>query len=148
MFGGSFTGPEVTARVGEFDKVGKNASVWLKRLKLLDSLADVVRVCANKETREAAYRAIDLLRDASVPHEGWGREADLALLAGVYKHGFGNYESLRKDEQFADTFARAFSAPGQAVSNHLFYMSKRATISLLSLSFLMYLSGVIFFQQK
>lgn len=127
LFGGSITGPEVTERVGEFDKVEKNASVWLKRLKLLDSLADVVRVCANKETREAAYRAIDLLRDASVPHEGWGREADLALLAGVYKHGFGNYESLRKDEQFAETFARAFTAPGLAVSSHIFHMLESET---------------------
>lgn len=94
----------------------KNSSVWLKRLKLLDSLADVVRICANKETREAAYRAIDLLRDASVPNEGWGREADLALLAGVYKHGFGNYEALRKDEQFAEAFERVFHTP--AVSDY------------------------------
>ncbi|XP_024367770.1 uncharacterized protein [Physcomitrium patens] len=104
-------GPEVSARVGEFDKVARNGSVWLKRLKLLDNLADVVRICANKETREAAYRAIDNLRDASVPHDGWGREADLALLAGVYKHGFGNYESLRKDEQFSETFTKVFNAP-------------------------------------
>lgn len=94
----------------------KNSSVWLKRLKLLDSLADVVRICANKETREAAYRAIDLLRDASVPNEGWGREADLALLAGVYKHGFGNYEALRKDEQFSEAFERVFHTP--AVSDY------------------------------
>uniref|UniRef100_A0A7I4B419 ATP-dependent helicase CHD1-2/hrp3 HTH domain-containing protein n=1 Tax=Physcomitrium patens TaxID=3218 RepID=A0A7I4B419_PHYPA len=104
-------GPEVSERVGEFDKVGRNGSVWLKRLKLLDNLADVVRICANKETREAAYRAIDNLRDASVPHEAWGREADLALLAGVYKHGFGNYESLRKDEQFVEAFSKVFSLP-------------------------------------
>lgn len=110
------SGPEVTERVGEWDKMEKNSSVWLKRLKLLDSLADVVRICANKETREAAYRAIDLLRDASVPNEGWGREADLALLAGVYKHGFGNYEALRKDEQFAEAFERVFHTP--AVSDY------------------------------
>jgi hypothetical protein len=101
-------GPEVSERVGEFDKMEKNATVWLKRLKLLDNLADVVRICANKETRDAAYRAIDLLRDASIPTPWWGRDADLALLSGVYKHGFGNYDSLRSDEQFAEAFKPAF----------------------------------------
>lgn len=122
--------------MGEFDKVEKNASVWLKRLKLLDSLADVVRICANKETREAAYRAIDALRDASVPHEGWGRDADLALLAGVYKHGFGNYESLRKDEQFAEPFTRP--APVFAVSIHIFHMTHLVNIRPLSISHSIY----------
>jgi hypothetical protein len=120
--------------------VEKNASVWLKRLKLLDSLADVVRVCANKETREAAYRAIDLLRDASVPHEAWGREADLALLAGVYKHGFGNYESLRKDEQFSEAFRKVFSGPAPAVSLYFFHFVQRAKFrpsSVLYVSFML-----------
>jgi hypothetical protein len=104
----NFAGPEVSERVGEFDKMEKNATVWLKRLKLLDNLADVVRICANKETRDAAYRAIDLLRDASIPTPWWGRDADLALLSGVYKHGFGNYDSLRSDDQFAEAFKPAF----------------------------------------
>lgn len=112
-------GPEVTERVGEWDKIEKNASAWLKRLKLLDTLGNVVRICANKETREAAYRAIDLLKDASVPTENWTRETDLALLAGVYKNGFGNYEALHKDEQFAEAFKRALYATSQEVFDYL-----------------------------
>lgn len=97
-------GPEVSSRVGPWDRVEKSASGWLKRLVLLDSLGNVIRLCASKETQEAAYNAIDNLKDGTIPFEWWGREADLALLAGVYKHGFGNYEALQGDSQFTSAF--------------------------------------------
>jgi len=97
-------GPEVSSRVGPWDRVEKSASGWLKRLILLDNLGNVIRLCASKETQETAYNAIDILKDGTSPFEWWGREADLALLAGVYKHGFGNYEALQGDPQFASAF--------------------------------------------
>eukprot|EP00250_Pteridium_aquilinum_P008236 c17790_g1_i2 orf=170-1954(+) len=97
-------GPEVSERVGQWDKTEKLGAVWLKRIKLLDSLGHVIRLCANPGTQEMAYNAIDSLGDATVPCDWWTRESDLALLAGVYKHGFGNYEAVRMDEQFAEAF--------------------------------------------
>lgn len=97
-------GPEVAERVGQWERMEKLGSVWIKRIRLLDNLGHVVRLCANPETQESAYNAIDSLGDATVPCNWWSRESDLALLAGIYKHGFGSYEALRTDEQFAEAF--------------------------------------------
>lgn len=97
-------GAEISSRVGLWDRIEKLASVWLRRLMLLDSLGNALRLCASKETQQAAYNAIDNLKDGVSPFDWWGREADLALLSGVYKHGFGNYEALQKDPQFTSAF--------------------------------------------
>eukprot|EP00249_Psilotum_nudum_P023985 c29048_g1_i1 orf=227-2086(+) len=97
-------GPEVSDRVGQWERMEKSASVWLKRIRLLDNLGIVVRLCANPETQDASHNAIESLGDATMPCGWWNRECDLALLDGVYKHGFGNYEALRTDEHFADIF--------------------------------------------
>lgn len=98
------TGLEVSERVGQWEKMEKLGGGWWKRIKLLDSLGHVIRLCANPATQEIAYNAIDSLGDATVLCEWWTRESDLALLAGTYEHGFGNYEALRKDDQFAEAF--------------------------------------------
>ncbi|KAJ7548327.1 hypothetical protein O6H91_07G007200 [Diphasiastrum complanatum] len=98
------TGCDLSERVGQWERVEKSASSWLRRLHLLQRLGEAVRISANKQTRDAAYRAIDSLKDATVPFPWWGREADLALLSGVYKHGFGNYETLHNDPQFTGAF--------------------------------------------
>ncbi|KAG6557687.1 hypothetical protein Mapa_000452 [Marchantia paleacea] len=98
------SGQELSERVGVFEKTDKSSTLWLRRLRLLDSLQEVIRLCSTKESREVAYRAIDSVKDASVPSEWWSREADLALLYGIYKHGFGNYDLIRNDEEFRDAF--------------------------------------------
>lgn len=110
-------GPEVTERVGQWEKIEKSGSVWLKRIRLLDNLGHVVRLCANPETQENAYNAIDSLGDATLPCDWWSRESDLALLAGIYKHGFGGYEALRTDQQFAEAFGASLEEKG-SVSGH------------------------------
>ncbi|MCO5577693.1 hypothetical protein L7F22_031525 [Adiantum nelumboides] len=97
-------GSEVSERVGQWEKMEKSGAVWLKRIRLLDSLAHVIKLCANPRTQEIVYNAINSLGDATVPCDWWTREADLALLAGVYRHGFGNYEALRMDDEFVDAF--------------------------------------------
>ncbi|KAH9308498.1 hypothetical protein KI387_036409, partial [Taxus chinensis] len=107
-------GAEISSHVGLWDRIEKLASVWLRRLMLLDSLGNVLRLCASKETQATAYNAIDSLKDGISPFEWWGREADLALLSGVYKHGFGNYEALQKDPQFASAFKPP--VPGTEIS--------------------------------
>lgn len=112
-------GPEVTERVGQWERMEKSGSVWLKRIKLLDNLGHVVRLCANPGTQKTAYNAIDSLGDATLPCDWWTRESDLALLAGIYKHGFGSYESLRMDEQFVEAFGPSFEekvSVGEAAS--------------------------------
>ncbi|OAE33336.1 hypothetical protein AXG93_4123s1110 [Marchantia polymorpha subsp. ruderalis] len=98
------SGQELSERVGVFEKTDKSSTLWLRRLRLLDSLQEVIRLCSTKESRELAYRAIDSVKDASVPSEWWSRDADLALLYGIYKHGFGNYDLIRNDEEFRDAF--------------------------------------------
>ncbi|MCO5571836.1 hypothetical protein L7F22_025584 [Adiantum nelumboides] len=95
-------GSEVSERVGQWEKMEKSGAVWLKRIRLLDSLAHVIKLCTNPRTQEIVYNAINSLGDATVPCDWWTREADLALLAGVYSHGFGNYEALRMDDEFVE----------------------------------------------
>ncbi|KAL2622124.1 hypothetical protein R1flu_002329 [Riccia fluitans] len=98
------SGPELTERVGVFEKTDKSSTLWLRRLKLLDSLQEVIRILTNDEQRQVAYRAIDSVKDASVPADWWSREADLALLYGIFKHGFGNYDLIRNDPEFRHAF--------------------------------------------
>ncbi|KAL3691922.1 hypothetical protein R1sor_005573 [Riccia sorocarpa] len=98
------SGPDLTERVGLFEKTDKSSTLWLRRLKLLDSLQEVIRILENEEQRQVAYRAIDSVKDASVPADWWSRDADLALLYGIYKHGFGNYDLIRNDPEFRHAF--------------------------------------------
>ncbi|KAI5071690.1 hypothetical protein GOP47_0013941, partial [Adiantum capillus-veneris] len=119
-------GSEVSERVGQWEKMEKSGAVWLKRIRLLDSLAHVIKLCANPRAQETVYSAIDSLGDATVPCDWWTREADLALLAGVYRHGFGNYEALRMDDEFVEAFKPAWESRemGLISNNHEHHTSK------------------------
>eukprot|EP00271_Cylindrocystis_brebissonii_P017270 TRINITY_DN4421_c0_g3_i1.p1 TRINITY_DN4421_c0_g3~~TRINITY_DN4421_c0_g3_i1.p1 ORF type:complete len:1619 (-),score=379.98 TRINITY_DN4421_c0_g3_i1:550-4863(-) len=58
---------------------------------------------------------MDLLRDATIPAPWWTHDSDFAILSGVYRHGYGNYELVRDDPQFRTAFgpfAKAQSGGG------------------------------------
>ncbi|KAH7287096.1 hypothetical protein KP509_32G038000 [Ceratopteris richardii] len=103
-------GPDVSERVGRWEKIEKSGAIWVKRIRLLDNLGHVIQFCASPETQEIAYNAIDTLDDSTVPCDWWTRQSDLALLAGIYRHGFGNYEAIKTDEEFAEAFRPAWES--------------------------------------
>eukprot|EP00897_Mesotaenium_endlicherianum_P009637 jgi/Mesen1/8701/ME000052S08124 len=123
-------GQAVALRVGDSDKLAQSGSSWVRRLRLLDHLSDVVRLCASKDTVQAACREIESLRDATLPAAWWDRECDLALLSGVYKLGYGSYDAIRRDPQFSSAFAKAAASPaagGEGATASIIVQPKRET---------------------
>ncbi|GAQ79272.1 hypothetical protein KFL_000270310 [Klebsormidium nitens] len=109
------TGPEVAARVGVFAKLPTNAKSWVRRLQLLDGLDHALHVCGSKATQKDAFKIILLIaEDGTKPATWWTRNADIALMVGVYRHGYANYDAVRVDPEFAEAFAPALEAEGAA----------------------------------
>jgi hypothetical protein len=56
----------------------------------------------------------------TAPAPWWDVDADVALLVGLHKHGFNNYEAIRKDEELEPAFQvrvqlDIFRCPARAV---------------------------------
>lgn len=48
---------------------------------------EVVRFCSDKAALPAIVSCIQGLNDATLPAPWWSKDADLALLSGVFRHG-------------------------------------------------------------
>ena len=46
-----------------------------------------------------AYAAAKSTLDVTPPCVWWAQPADLALLRGIHKHGYGNYDAVRRDPE-------------------------------------------------
>eukprot|EP00850_Spirogloea_muscicola_P008375 SM000044S16022 [mRNA] locus=s44:627479:630047:+ [translate_table: standard] len=123
-------GPAVTERVGlwKAEVVTKQAQAWCRRLRLLQDLDAALHFCREPETAVAAMRIVEGLRDATVPAPWWTAAADLALLSGSARHGFGIYEAMRADVQCAAAFGPPSTAPEKAAGSGL--LSEAAQMSL------------------
>ena len=61
-------------------------------------------LCARPACFKAITAAIAAIKDTSSPADWWDVNADLALIAGIYRHGYGSYEAVRLDPTFAWAF--------------------------------------------
>ena len=66
--------------------------------------AEVVHFCASPSHLPSALSAIDKLRDATLPCEWWSTDADVALLSGIFIHGYGNYREVGMDPKYKPAF--------------------------------------------
>lgn len=53
----------------------------------------------------------------------WNAKTDLALVRGIHKHGYGNYEAVRMDREFSWAFSDV--SPSEAAWN-IFWEYPRA----------------------
>jgi len=74
------------------------------------------------EAVAAYFRALvrQGLPPETAPAPWWEVDADVALLVGLHKHGFNNYEAIRKDEELEPSFqvrvqSGVFGCPARAV---------------------------------
>ncbi|CAD7698432.1 unnamed protein product [Ostreobium quekettii] len=89
-------------------KVQSSAKIWTRRLQLLDNITLIAEQLADDEMRRFFERSLKGMSDTNLPAPWWSASADLALIAGVHKHGYGNYEAVRTDPQFAVAFWGAY----------------------------------------
>ena len=61
-------------------------------------------LCARPACFKAITTAIAAIKDTSSPADWWDVHADLALIAGIYRHGYGSYEAVRVDPTFSWAF--------------------------------------------
>jgi hypothetical protein len=74
--------------------------VWVRRLRLLDLQAHALELInSSTQAEEQAYAVARATLDSTQPAVWWGKQADLALLRGIYKHGYGNYDAVRRDPE-------------------------------------------------
>jgi len=78
---------------------------WAKRLRVLDHVADAIFLCTNEETQGQARAAIASIPDMARPASWWGFEQDVAILRGITRCGYGNYDAVRVSPEFAQHFA-------------------------------------------
>jgi hypothetical protein len=77
----------------------------VKRLQLLYDFSQLVGQLEGNELVAARLRAmLRELPEGHAPAAWWTPEADLALLLGVYRHGYSNYDAIRSDPALLQGF--------------------------------------------
>ncbi|XRB03887.1 transforming growth factor beta regulator [Pycnococcus provasolii] len=107
------------ARFGVWDKADRLAGVWARRLILLDELHEVVAYLCDPrmvDYRGAVLSALRAIEKSNPPAKWWTRDADVALLMGVHKHGYAYYDRVRTDPEFQSAFG-GLRVPCAAMSN-------------------------------
>lgn len=84
------------------------ASLWAKRMRILDSLADGVSMLRSSDAalREAAEDTVQthMQMNPISSVSWWDHKCDIAVILGIYDHGYGNYDDVRADPRFRDYF--------------------------------------------
>ena len=88
--------------LSKWKKLQGNASIWVRRLRTIQLLEDVVvRSRADDvDVLTVLPKAALRLNEALVPAPWWNNTHDRLLLLGVYDHGYCKYEDLKADKRF------------------------------------------------
>lgn len=84
------------------------------RIEQVETEPDPALIAAAEEALRSSHLSAEV-KAVPVPR-WWGPEADLALLRGAYRLGYGNYAQLREDAQLAPAFALALGVAPRATS--------------------------------
>lgn len=104
-------------------KVESIARAIVKRLRMLETFQHSMASLENPRVLRSFTVAIAGMPDSSPPAVWWSADADLALLRGVFKHGYSNYDPLRVDPEFAAAFVGAFKAAPTIASRNVLALS-------------------------
>ena len=88
----------------EWPKIDKLGLSWLRKLRLLDLIRDAALMGRDEERRQEFDDAMATISESSPPVDWWSIAADKALLLGVYKHGYGSFDKIREDPEYASAF--------------------------------------------
>lgn len=81
----------------------------VRRLMLLEELNALMPGFMRSEAVVGIFRALATKLPASaLPAAWWDVEADVAVMVGVHRHGYNNYESIRKDPALQKAFQVSF----------------------------------------
>eukprot|EP00878_Enallax_costatus_P014263 GHUV01014918.1.p1 GENE.GHUV01014918.1~~GHUV01014918.1.p1 ORF type:complete len:324 (+),score=65.71 GHUV01014918.1:3406-4377(+) len=81
-----------------FSKVETSAKSIVRRLMLLEELNALMPSFMRSEAVVGIFRVlVHTLPASAAPAVWWDVEADVALMVGVHRHGYNNFETIRKD---------------------------------------------------
>ena len=88
--------------LSKWKKLQANASVWVRRLRTIQLLEDIVIRSRADDVDVLSLLPKSSLRltEGVVPAPWWNNGHDRALLLGVYEHGYCKYEDLKADRRF------------------------------------------------
>jgi hypothetical protein len=89
----SFTEP-VFLDDSYLDAMERNGYNWIERLECIEDIKDLVR----HGDIEGAMPSVSASGIYIMP-EWWDTECDRALILGTYRHGYGQYEEMRRDPE-------------------------------------------------
>ncbi|QDZ21074.1 hypothetical protein HOP50_05g36000 [Chloropicon primus] len=100
---GAIAIPELSNPWPKIDKLGLS---WLRKLRLMDLINEAALMGMDESKIEQFEDLMATMADSSPPIEWWSTAADKALLFGVYKHGYGAFDKIRNDPEYAEAFTR------------------------------------------
>jgi len=81
------------------------SSSFVRRLQLLEEFNMLMSAMQRSEAVVGYFRTLVAdLPPADAPVSWWDVEADVGLLAGIYKHGYNNFEEIRRDPDMVLAF--------------------------------------------
>ena len=88
--------------LSKWKKLQGNASVWVRRLRTIQLLEDIVIRSRADDVDVLSILPKSALRltEGVIPAPWWNNSHDRALLFGVYEHGYCKYEDLKADKRF------------------------------------------------
>ena len=88
--------------LSRWKKLQGNASVWVRRLRFIQLLEDVVIRSRADDVDVLSLLPKSALRltEGAIPAPWWNNSHDRALLLGVYEHGYCKYEDVKLDKRY------------------------------------------------
>ena len=98
--------------LAKWKKLQGNASVWVRRLRTIQLLEDIVIRSKAEDVDVLSLLPKSALRlsEGAIPAPWWTNAHDRALLLGVYEHGFCKYDDLRTDRKYRFLIGRHWIA--------------------------------------
>ena len=88
----------------EWPKIDKLGVSWVRKLRLLDLIREANLLYRDESRRHQFENALVTISESSPPIYWWSKAADQALVFGVYKHGYGNFDKVRHDPEYKEAF--------------------------------------------
>jgi hypothetical protein len=95
-----------------------SAKSIVRRLALLQDFNALMPALQRSEAVAGMFRAMiaAALPAAAAPASWWDVECDVALMVGMHRHGYANYEAVRQDPDLTAAFQVGFVGFNVAVS--------------------------------
>ena len=106
--------------LSKWRKLQSNASVWIKRLRTIQLLEDLVVTAAAQDVDVLSLlpKASLRLNATTAPAPWWDNSHDRLLLHAVYEHGWCRYDVLKADRKYAFLIPQTWSSRVKEINEH------------------------------